>query len=324
VFLLLAFLVAHLLIGALLPYRREYRPALWKAVHAVAGALGRKLNRRMRKERQLSGRGFVALALLGLAGFGLDFLLKDAARMAGKSWLYAFPLMAVSLSGMMPVKVMREVATRLEKKQNTAAARALQPYRPEDLSQGEEHLVVRKALEFGALSFMRYFVAPCFYFLALGTTGLSLYVVVIAAGEAWELLRQEHFTFARWARAAEKLLNIIPALLTLFMLSLASLFVSRANSLRAVKIAATQGARFSSLSRGIVVGAMAGSLGVTLGGPAKYRGSGIPETHWIGPEGSSARLNSADIKRGRMLIFVAFLCAIAFLATALMVKIRFS
>lgn len=322
--MLLGFLVAHLLTGALLPYRREYRPALWTAVHAVAGVIGKKLNRRMRRERQLSGRGFMALLLLAVACVTADFFLKDAARGAGKSWLYALPLMAVGISGMMPVKVMREVASRLSKKQNAAAARVLQPYMPEDLAAGEEHLLARKALEFGALSFTRYFVAPCFYFLALGTAGLSLYVVMIATGEAWELLRQEHFTFARWARAVEKLLHIIPAFITLFLLSFSALFVSRANGFRAAKIAATQGARFSSWSRGIVIGAMAGALGVTLGGPAKYRGSGIPETHWIGPQGSSARLNAADIKRGRMLIFVAFLSAIAFLSAHLMVKIRFS
>lgn len=321
---MLAYLVAHLLIGALLPYRRQYRPAFWSMVHMLAGVMGRKLNRKARRSRELSGRGFFALLLLALLFFFADFFLKDAARSLGRSWLYALPLMAVTVSAMMPVKVLREIALRLTNKNDAAAGRALQPYVSEEMAQADAHTIARKGLEFGAVAFNRYLVAPGFYYLALGTGGLALYCVMIAAGEAWELLRSEHFSFARAARLAEKLLDFIPAVISLFFFAVASLVVSGANGFRALKTAATQGARFHALARGILVAGMAGALGVTLGGPTKYRGSGIPETQWIGPEHASARVTVGDLKRGRMLIFVSFLCVIAFLSLTVMAKIKFS
>lgn len=322
--MLLAYLVAHLLIGALLPFRREYRPAFWTFVHMLAGVLGRKLNRKMRRSRELSGRGFFTLMLLALLFFFVDFFLRDAARQQSMSWLYALPLMAVTVSAMMPVKVLREISLRLEKNQEPAAAKALQPYVSEELANADAHTIARKAIEFGAVAFNRYLVAPGFYYLALGTTGLALYTVMIAAGEAWELLRSEHFSFARAARLVEKLLDFIPSIISLFLFAVAALCVSGANGFRALKTAATQARRFHALARGILVGGVAGALDVTLGGPAKYRGSGIPETQWIGPEGSSARVTINDLKRGRMLIFVSFLCVIAFLSLTIMLKIKFT
>ena len=290
----------------------------------LAGVLGRKLNRKTRRSRELSGRGFLTLLLLSLLFFFADFFLRDFVRAAGKSWLYALPLMALTVSAMMPVKVMREIAARLDKKQEPAAAKALQPYVSEEMAQADAHTIVRKSLEFGAVAFNRYLVAPGFYYLALGTTGLALYTVMIAAGEAWELLRSEHFSFARAARLVEKLLDFIPSIISLFFFAAAALVVSKANGFRALKTSATQAGRFHALARGILVGGMAGALGITLGGPAKYRGSGIPETQWIGPENSSARVTVNDLKRGRMLIFVSFLCVIAFLSLIIMVKIKFS
>jgi len=313
-----------MLISALLRYRREYRPALWTFVHMLAGGLGRKLNRSMRRSRELSARGFFALLLLALLFFFADFFLRDAARQQAMSLLYALPLMAVTISAMMPVKVLREISQRLTQKQEAAAAKALQPYVSEELAQADAHTIARKALEFSAVAFNRYLVAPGFYYLVLGTTGLALYTVMIAAGEAWELLRSEHFSFARAARLVEKLLDFIPSIISLFLFTVASLFVSGANGFRALKTSATQARRFHALARGILVGGMAGALGVTLGGPAKYRGSGIPETQWIGPAQSSARVTINDLKQGRMLIFVSFLCVIAFLSLAIMLKIKFT
>jgi adenosylcobinamide-phosphate synthase len=78
-----------------------------------------------------------------------------------------------------------------------------------------------------------------------------------------------------------------------------------------------QAGNYRSIYAGWPVAAMAGGLGVTLGGPLRYENGFIMENKWIGSKESSARLSVADLKRAALLYFVFFLCVVVFISAFL-------
>jgi cobalamin biosynthesis protein CobD/CbiB len=73
----------------------------------------------------------------------------------------------------------------------------------------------------------------------------------------------------------------------------------------------------------VPIAALAGALGVTLGGPRRHENGHTIGHGWIGPAGTSARLGTAEVRRGALLLMVVFMIAIALVAgiTSLLARI---
>lgn len=296
---LIVFFILHLLAGALLPYRIGQKPFLWSLMESAGAEMDRRLDRAGRGAGELIVRGFVTLAIMGL----FAWLIGMAVERAGVypyGWLAGVFFLSLCVSAMPDLKMMRGMIDALNKKDLKSAAAFVQPFYAEDLAKADAHTLVRRALELSAGRLNDWLVAPSLYFAAFGARGLALYVAFTAMFHAFGAARQK--PFAVGARTAQNILNFIPARLTAILIVLGALFVSRSNPWRALKTAAAQAGNDSVMNRGWPLAALAGGLGVTLGGTGN--------AGWIGPKGSSAKLAAADLQRGAMLHFVVFVCTI--------------
>lgn len=161
--------------------------------------------------------------------------------------------------------------------------------------------VARAALESLAENFSDAVVAPLFWGFLFGLPGLVLYK---AANTADSMLghRTPRFLHFGWAAARfDDALNWIPARLAALLLTAAALLagMSAPAALTAMRRDAP---RHRSPNAGWPEAAMAGALGLALGGPRFYDGVEVAEA-WLG-EGRRAA-EAADIRRGLRLYWTA-------------------
>lgn len=309
--LLALYLVLHLCAGLVLPYRRGAKPYFFMLVEYTGLDLERRLNRESRAQPARLARGAVVALVFGFIAAFAGYLGQRF------GWAAEFVLLALCINFMTPLKLLRRVVRHLQHKELSQAADELQPHLNAPLDRNDSHALIRKALEFIALSLNQHLAGPVFWFLAAGPVGLLLYVTYAALNQAFGLADERRKYFGRCVRGLDTLLNVVPSLLTAFMLCVSALFVSKSNPLRAVSTLLRQGYPYS----GWPIAALAGGLGVTLGGSVRHSADYTEERAWIGPEGSSARLEVGDLERASLLQYVFFICTIGILSILMILKI---
>jgi adenosylcobinamide-phosphate synthase len=318
-FLLSIYLILHLIVGFTLPYRRGVKPGFFMLVEAVGIDLEHRLNREMRPQSVRFIRGAVVGIVMGLGGILLGYIVGKASLL-----FYGFfaelLFLSLCINFMTPLKVVRQITRHLGYNALQPAIDELQPYTREPLDQADAHTVIRKTIEFIALSLNQFLLAPIFWFMAVGPIGLSVYVIYNALQQAFGLPDERHKFFGKFVRVADRLLNIVPAILTAALLALSALFVNGSSPLRAARTILDQGGRYHSLYKGWLIAAIAGGLGVTLGGPVRYNASYAVDYPWIGPEGASARLAPADISRAALLQYVFAACIMGIVPALIILK----
>lgn len=312
--ILIIFLLAHLLTGAAAGLRASVRPLYWSLIENAGLEIDRRLNRDGKDTSEIALRGVVVAVVMCGIGFLIGTaVIKIAHHPYG--WIANLVFLSCCISLMGPLALSRNVGNHLFKRELKKAGARLQPYVREDLSKLDDHALVRKALEVSAWKLNQYFVAPIFWFLLMGAQGLAVYVTFAALQEAFGTDDPRHIIFGGLVRGIEKFLNYIPARITAILIVVAALFVSRSNPVRAVQTMYHQSSKYLSVNKGPVVAAMAGALGVTLGGSIKHN-NGTAAHGWVGPKGSSAQATMADLHRGILIQFVVFLLGFALLGTA--------
>lgn len=296
-FVLILFFILHLLVGAVLPFRPASRPFFWSLMESAGAEIERRLNREGRDPAAIAVRGFITVIIMGLFAYMIGYAFD---RLADHSFGWAGQVLALAgcLSVMPTLKLLQAVTRALNDKDVKKAAALLQPFCRDDLSRADSHTCVRRALELSALRLNQYLMAPALFFLLAGAQGLFVYVGLTALFNAFGASR----LFGVAIRAAQRVIDFVPALFTVLLIALGALFVSRSNPFRALKTAAAQASRDAVRSRGWLLGTLAGGLGVTLGG--------IDGQGWIGPEGATAKASLEDLRRGAMLHFVVFICCL--------------
>ena len=212
---------------------------------------------------------------------------------------------------MTPMKVVRQIQKHLEANDLPQAVGALQPYMREPIDKEDIHTVIRKTAEFIAISLNQFLLAPVFWLLVAGPIGLSLYVTYSALNHAFGLPDSRRKYFGQFVRVVDTLLNFIPAILSAIFLAVSALFVSRSSPWRAIATVFYQSRGYHFLYQGWLVTALAGGLGVTLGGPIRYSPEYSENHHWVGPPTASARLMPQDLSRAALLQYAFFMCVLA-------------
>jgi cobalamin biosynthesis protein CobD/CbiB len=269
--ILLVFFLLHFITGLFLPSARYGGPLLFVILKNAGIETDRRLNRDTRAPGDLFLRGTLVVCILATLGGLLGHIVKSAGT-GPYGWAITLAFLACVAGAMQPLNLLRRFA------------------------KNDDFAVARRALELSALSLCTWFTGPLFWFAVLGAPGAALYVTFAALREAFGDDDAAHAFFGMPVRLLDRMFNFIPALLTAMILALAAVFVSRASPARALDTASR--ARL----RDMPAAALAGALGVTLGGPPRA---------WIGPKGSSAKVTAEDVGRGAMIHFVFFLCAMA-------------
>jgi adenosylcobinamide-phosphate synthase len=164
-----------------------------------------------------------------------------------------------------------------------------------------EEKTLRATIETVAENLSDGFVAPLFY-LVIGGLPLAMGYKAINTLDSMVGYRNERYIHFGWAAAKlDDAANYIPARMTGLLIVIAafcySLFkdprTAASIARRAYFIMRRDGRNHSSPNSGVPEAAMAGALGVRLGGPSTYNGVLIVKS-WIGDEAAAAYLIAAD------------------------------
>ncbi len=304
------FLLLHFGAGLALPYKAGFKPYFYRGMFEAGIDLEKRLNRETRPQSVRIVRGAMAGLMLGALGCIAGIAIKFAGHIT-----YGFGLqllfLACGINFMMPIKLVRQIIKHFGASSNELpqAIAALQPYTQEPLANEDAHTVIRKTVEFIAVSFNQFLLAPVFWLLVAGPVGLSLYVTFSALQEAFGLPDSRRKYFGQFVRTIDTALNVIPAALGAVFLAGSSLLLSHANPWPVVRTIYQQCRECGLFYQGWLLSAMAGGMNITLGGPMRYN-TGYVENHpWVGPQGTSARLMPDDLLRAERLQYIFFICA---------------
>jgi adenosylcobinamide-phosphate synthase len=163
------------------------------------------------------------------------------------------------------------VIRRLEHGDLPAARAQLAMIVGRDTGELDEPEVVRGVVETVAENLNDAVVAPLFYFVLAGPVGMAVYKAANTLDSMVGYKNDRHREFG-WASARlDDALNLIPARLSAVLMALASAAV-RLNAARALSTVVRDASRQPSPNAGYPEAAMAGALGVQLGGVNFYGG----------------------------------------------------
>ena len=127
-------------------------------------------------------------------------------------------------------------------------------------------------------------IAPLFYLALGGLPGLVLYKTVNTLDSMVGYKNERYRYFGWFSARMDDLFNYVPARIAGFLIVLATLFLKgKSSACRAFKIMLRDGRKHLSPNSGVPEAAMAGALGVKLGGPSTYGGV-LVEKPYIGED----------------------------------------
>ncbi|MBF0327272.1 MAG: cobalamin biosynthesis protein [Alphaproteobacteria bacterium] len=271
--------------------------------NAIAG-LERRLNRATLPERDRRLRGFVTVGLMLMVAVGVGWAIAFIARSLPHAWIFEVFAAATLLAQKSLFHHVDDVARALEAKGLEAGRYAVSRIVGRDPQSLDEHGVARAAIESLAENFSDAVVAPAFWYVLFGLPGLVAYKVVNTLDSMVGHKNDRYRAFGFAAARLDDGMNLIPARLSGLIVVLAAAFAARGNPWRAFTTMIKDARHHRSPNSGWPEAAMAGALGLALGGPRKYPGL-IVDEKWIGQ--GRARATSADIDRALHLFSAACL-----------------
>jgi len=174
--------------------------------------------------------------------------------------------------------------------------------------------IARAAIKGGMERFSERFLATIFWYLLLGLPGVLAFRSINAVADVIGNGSPRHASFGFVAARLDDILNLAPVIIVGSIISIAAIFVPRTSPINAFK-----GWFGDFKERGLrsnyrAEGAMAGALGIAVGGPQPFENETIAGA-WIGD--GRARAMVSDIQRAVYLIWIA--CLLSALGLALVI-----
>lgn len=270
----------------------------------MIAALDKRLNKPSLPEPDRRLRGVVLVVLMAALALGIGGAIAFAARAVPHLWPVEVFAAAVLIAQRALFEHVDDVARALQHNGLEAGRYAVSRIVGRDPQSLDAHGVCRAAIESLAENFSDAVVAPVFWYVIGGLPGLLLYKTVNTL-DSMVGYRNDKYRAFGWASARlDDVLNLIPARLAGLIIALAALFAARGNPIRALGTMLRDARNHKSPNSGWPEAAMAGALGLALGGPRKYPGLVVDEK-WIGS--GRARAEFTDIDRALHLFSAACL-----------------
>jgi adenosylcobinamide-phosphate synthase len=323
--LLLALLLEGLLGHSTWLERLLPRPAT--LIAAAARWSDRRLNRIDRSDstRQLRGSLLLAMFLLLAVITGLAVTLFARYAPAAYGWVLELVVVMRCLTARQPWLGLRDVLTAMDSKgpepaRLQAGRIAVATMTDRQLWALDQHGLIRAALEGAARALARQIVAPVLSYLAFGLPGLLVWTVAETMERCIGLPEPRYQAFGRRAAQLGALLGWLPAWLTALLLLLAALFVPGATP-GGVWPALSTAQGHPSGTAALPVAALAGALGLALGGPRREGDRTLQEA-WLGK--GRARAVPRDLRRAMVLHHVSLLLVAVPVGLAAWLVLRFA
>jgi adenosylcobinamide-phosphate synthase len=299
-------LLAALIVEALLGYptwllRRIGHPVTW------VGRLIAAMDRHWNGGRYGVATGALAALVLIVAGGGIGWGIEQlASGLAGT--LGVVLLATTGLAQRSLYDHVRAVAAPLARGDTQAARDALSRVVGRDTAKLDDVGIAAAGIETLAESFCDGVVAPAFWFAVLGLPGLFAFKCISTADSMIGHRDARYERFGKASARIDDVLNWLPARLAGLLICLAGR--------RGWRVMGRDARRHLSPNAGWPESAMAGALGVTLGGGAFYDGE------WIARDdlGHGPRPVAPDLQRALKLYLIA--CALLWLCVGVLGWLR--
>lgn len=311
--LLLIVVVADALLGSLPGVRAVFDGPL-DGVRRLTEWFDGRLNRARRGGEARRLRGLLIVLVVAFLAWLVALLLGTAAGALPHGWMIEAATLVVLLRQGDVVARMTSGWRQLAARNADDARAAIRPLIRFDTRGLDDYGVARAAIEGGTARFCDRFVATLFWYLLLGLPGAAVCRSLNAVADVVGRRSPRHASFGFVAARVDDVLNLVPAIITGPLIGIAAIFVPRASAAGAFR-----GWLDDLRERGIRSdfrgeGAMAGALGVALGGPRHFGDQTVPGG-WIGD--GRARAQVGDVQRAALVLSIACLLVAAALATAI-------
>jgi adenosylcobinamide-phosphate synthase len=251
-------------------------PWFWqRAPHPVVlmvraiGFLDRRLNPGGGSFEKGRRRGILALLLASALVAMVGLLLALAVKRLPYGWIVEAFAVAIFLAEKSLIDHVARVEQELVTGGTPGGRRAVAEIVGRDVSILDSAGVARAAIESAAENFSDGVVAPAFWYLLLGLPGLLVYKLVNTADSMIGNRSPRHVAFGWAAARFDDLLNFVPARLSALLIALTAALM-RLDGGSAVAIARRDAPEHKSPNAGWPEAAVAGALGLALGGPRRY------------------------------------------------------
>lgn len=176
-----------------------------------------------------------------------------------------------------------------------------------DTQDMKEEDVVRAAVESVAENTSDGIIAPLFYAFLFGPVGAVVYKAINTLDSTFGYKDERYIYFGWFSAKIDDAANYLPARLTAWLIAAAALFLGM-DPRAAVRIRRRDGRRHASPNSGLSEAAMAGALGVQLGGPVRRQGI-LDPMFLIGDPVN--RIERGHIRKANRVMFAAVAAAAA-------------
>jgi len=264
-------------------------------------------------------RGAIVLAVLvvgaGLAGIAIHVTLAAFAF----GWLVEAVAVAILLAQKSLVDHVAAVERGLLSRDIYAGQRAVSEIVGRDVWILDDAGVARAAIESAGENFSDAVVAPAFWYLLLGLPGLLIYKMANTADSMIGHRSPRYLAFGWAAARFDDLLNFVPARLSALLIVVTAALAG-CDARAAAKAARQDAPKHKSPNAGWPEAALAGALGLALGGPVQYGREEINGA-WLNPAGRQDA-SADDIRAAIRLVDAAW--ALLLVLTALIATITLS
>lgn len=220
------------------------------------------------------------------------------------SWLSLIVLALLASTGLAMNMLHESVAALLTAENPKQALSYLVSRDTQDMTETE---IYKAGLETWAENLSDGVIAPLFYLLLFGLPGIAVYKAINTMDSMIAYKTERYFYFGKTAAIVDDIANYIPARLTALLIVLLS-----KDKQRAWQCLSRDGNKLESPNAGFPIAAMAGALGVALGGDASYHGKikhkptlGLP----VNPVYKFTLTKALQMKTGINLIVLTLLAA---------------
>ncbi len=266
---IIAFLIDKLFGYPDVVYQQIRHPVQWMG--ALLDWLDKALNRPRLDSMQKRLAGMGALAVLLIVTLLAARFVHFALAFGPLGWLLEGVVASALLAQHHLAKAVRAVADALDRSL-PEARQAVSHIVGRDTTRLDESGVARAAVETLAENASDGVFAPLFYLLVFGLPGIALYKAINTADSMIGHLDEKYRDFGWAAARLDDVANYIPARLTALLFAGAASFLPRMDAKASWEAARRDGPKHHSLNAGWPEAAMAGALGLALGGPRSYEG----------------------------------------------------
>lgn len=277
---------------------------------ALSG-LERKLNREKRSQVDRAIRGTFVAAFGVLTACAVGAGVAWLGRHHDFGWIVELVLIAALIDQRACQTRVRAVGEALAGGSLEEAREALQPLTHRDTARMDGHGVARAALEIGAENVCSGAVAPIFWYALFGLPGMAVCWALTVMNRTVGHPSARYRAFGMAAARLNDVAQLVPARLSGLFLVLAAVFAPTARPGGAFATMVREAGKYPAPGAGWPIAALAGALGLSLGGPRHYA-ERTTEDPWIG--GGTARAEARHLRRGLYLFAVARLINVMLVA----------